>query len=62
MPSIDYSCRQCGAWFKQFVFLGDADQLPVCPKCKSPHVEEVKTEKSLFQGISNQSNLAGDRN
>jgi putative FmdB family regulatory protein len=62
MPSIEYHCRTCGNSFKKILFLGDKEEKPLCPKCKSADVEKSPTASGLFQGISNFSSLAKDTN
>jgi putative FmdB family regulatory protein len=62
MPSTEYICKDCGADFKRLVFLGEEDTKSVCPKCMSTDIEKLDSTEELFQGISNHSSLAGDRN
>jgi putative FmdB family regulatory protein len=62
MPLIEYTCKDCGINFKRLIFLGDEETPSVCPSCKGTTIERLEGAEGLFQGISNQSSLAGDRN
>jgi hypothetical protein len=42
--------------------MGDKEEKPLCPKCKSADVVKLPKASSLFKGISNLSNIAKDTN
>jgi hypothetical protein len=42
--------------------MGDKEEKPICPKCKSADIVKSPTASSLFKGISNHSSLAKDTN
>jgi putative FmdB family regulatory protein len=62
MPSVEYNCRHCGYSYKKIVFMGDKEEKPLCPKCKSADIVKSPTASSLFKGISNLSSMAKDIN
>ncbi len=42
--------------------MGDKEEMPICPKCKSTQVVKSKGPERLFEGISNYSSMAKDTN
>ncbi len=47
MPLYEYRCKECGTEFEKQLRFSEADQLPACPKCNSPH-----TRKKLSSVVS----------
>jgi len=47
MPLYEYRCKECGEEFEKQLRLSEADQLPICPCCKSK-----RTQKKLSRVIS----------
>ncbi|MEJ2641118.1 MAG: zinc ribbon domain-containing protein [Desulfosarcinaceae bacterium] len=62
MPSIDYTCPQCGHRFKRVVMRGDPVEAAPCPECGRSAVKPGKGPETLFEGIAGFSKLAGDTN
>jgi putative FmdB family regulatory protein len=62
MPSVEYKCRHCGYLYKKIFFIGDKEEKPLCPKCKSDDVIKSPAASSLFKGISSLSSMAKDTN
>lgn len=54
MPLYEYRCKECGAEFEKTLRFSEADQIPTCPKCNSPH-----TRKKLSSVVSFGSNSTG---
>ncbi|MCU0614617.1 MAG: zinc ribbon domain-containing protein [Desulfobacterales bacterium] len=62
MPSVEYTCQHCGHLYKRIIFMGDKEEKPLCPKCKSADVVKSPSASRLFKGISNLSSMAKDTN
>ncbi|KJS33501.1 MAG: hypothetical protein VR64_01610 [Desulfatitalea sp. BRH_c12] len=61
MPSIEYTCRQCGHEFKRVVFVEDTPSKQTCLKCGS-EVEPDKNYSELPTGLESLGALAKDTN
>jgi putative FmdB family regulatory protein len=62
MPTIDYTCPQCGHRFTRVVMRGDPVEAVTCPACRTAAVPPGKGPEALFEGIAGFSDLAGDTN
>ncbi len=62
MPKVNYNCNQCGYSYTKIFMMGDKEEMPICPKCKSTQVVKSKGPERLFEGISNYSSMAKDTN
>ena len=62
MPTIDYTCPECGHRFKRVVMRGDPIEALPCPQCHGAAASPGKSPKALFDGIAGFSDLAKDTN
>ena len=47
MPIYEYRCKNCGAEFEKQLRFSEANQIPICPKCKS-----TQTRKKISSVVS----------
>jgi len=62
MPTIEYTCQQCGHEFKRVVYLGDTPTNQPCPKCGNSEVKPDKSYSGLTSGLVSWGSLAKDTN
>lgn len=63
MPKVEFQCTACDHIFERVLLRGEPTDEFVCPKCgRSRSVQPLPGSKSLFEGLSGFSDLAGDTN
>ena len=62
MPTIDFTCQQCGHEFQQIALRGEPVRPVDCPRCRSAGAKPVIGSASLFDGIAPFRGLAEDTN
>ena len=62
MPTIDYTCQDCGHRFSRVVLRGEEAGPQPCPECRTPDARPAKKATGLFDGIASFSSLASDTN
>lgn len=62
MPTIQYTCKQCGHEFNRVIFLEDTPGSEPCPKCRNAKVEPDRHYSRLTKGLFRFGGFAKDTN